>query len=117
MYTVADPDDYNQFNRKNSKFPSLRKKVIVRIYIAVIWLTTALILLTITRLASYEDLKYFFFDSFSLKSTAVFPICEGSAAATIKRRRKKSDLCTCVFFHLPDSDFFCGYLNRALIFV
>jgi hypothetical protein len=57
---VADLDDYNQFNRKSSKFPTLKKKIIVRIYTAVIWLTTALILLTITKLASYEDIKYFF---------------------------------------------------------
>ena len=90
MYTVADPDDYNQFNRKNSKFPSLRKKVIVRIYIAVIWLTTALILLTITRLASYEDLKYFFLTVSVLNPLLFFLYVKGAPQQPSKEEERRA---------------------------
>jgi hypothetical protein len=49
----------NQSNKNGSRFPSL-KKIIIRIYIATAWLFIALILLTATRIASYEDIRYFF---------------------------------------------------------
>lgn len=87
---MADPDDYNQFNRKNSKFPSLRKKVIVRIYIAVIWLTTALILLTITRLASYEDLKYFFLTVSVLNPLLFFLYVKGAPQQPSKEEERRA---------------------------
>lgn len=38
----------------------MEKRVIIRIYIGVIWLTIALISLTITKMALYEDIKYLF---------------------------------------------------------
>jgi len=56
---LADSKIYTQYSKNNSKFP-LNKKIIIRIHIAVIWLMIALILLTTTEIASYEDVKYFF---------------------------------------------------------
>lgn len=46
---------------KNShRFLSLNKRIIIKIYIVVVWFTIAQILLITTEMASYEDIKYFF---------------------------------------------------------
>ncbi len=57
---MVDSKVYTQYSKNSSKFLSLKKKLIVRIYIAIIWLMITLVLLTTTEMASYEDVKYFF---------------------------------------------------------
>jgi hypothetical protein len=57
---LTDSKTDTQHSKNCSKFLSLNKMTILRIYIAIIWFTTALILLTTTEMASYEDVKYFF---------------------------------------------------------
>lgn len=49
-----------QRGKNSSKFPSLNKRIIIRIYIVIVWLTIAQVLLITTERAFYEDIKYFF---------------------------------------------------------
>lgn len=40
--------------------PPAKKKIIVKIYLVIIWLTIASIVMTATKMVSYNDVKYFF---------------------------------------------------------
>lgn len=57
---MTDSKTNIQFNKNNSKLLSLNKRTILKTYIVLIWLTIAQILLIMTGMTSYEDVKYFF---------------------------------------------------------
>lgn len=46
--------------QSSSKFLSIKKKTVVRIYLIIGWLMIALILMTATGAVSYDNVKYFF---------------------------------------------------------
>ncbi len=43
-----------------SHFPSLKKKTIIRVHLAIGWLIITLIAMTAMEVVSYDDVKYFF---------------------------------------------------------
>ena len=47
-------------SKNSSKLLSLNKRIILKIYIVIVWFTIAQILLITTEMASYEDIKHFF---------------------------------------------------------
>lgn len=47
-------------DQSSSKFPSIKKKTVVIIYLIIGWLMIALILMTATGEVSYDNVKYFF---------------------------------------------------------
>lgn len=51
---------HNQGRRIASKLLSTKKKTIIEIYLIIGWLMIALIMMTATGVASYSDIKYFF---------------------------------------------------------
>ncbi|WP_048102850.1 hypothetical protein [Methanosarcina barkeri] len=57
---MTDSKTNIQFNKNNSKFLSLNKRTILKTYIVLIWLIITQILLIMTGMTSYEDVKYFF---------------------------------------------------------
>ncbi|MDY0131028.1 MAG: hypothetical protein RBR63_12775 [Methanosarcina vacuolata] len=57
---MTDSKTNIQCSKNSSKFLFLNKKTIIRLYIVIVWFTTAQILLIMTEMASYEDIKYFF---------------------------------------------------------
>jgi len=57
---LTDSKTNIQFNKNNSKFLSLNKRTILKTYIVLIWLIITQILLIMTGMTSYEDVKYFF---------------------------------------------------------
>ncbi len=57
---MTDSKTNIQRSKNNSKFLSLNKMTSLKIYIVLIWFTIAQILLIMTGMTSYEDIKYFF---------------------------------------------------------
>lgn len=57
---LTDSKTNIQCSKNNSKFLSLNKMTSLKIYIVLIWFTIAQILLIMTGMTSYEDIKYFF---------------------------------------------------------
>jgi hypothetical protein len=45
---------------RSSKFLSVKKKTVIRIYLVIGWLMIALIMMTATEMTSYDDIRYFF---------------------------------------------------------
>lgn len=57
---MTDSKTNIQRSKNNSKLLSLNKMTSLKIYIVLIWLIIAQILLIMTGMTSYEDIKYFF---------------------------------------------------------
>lgn len=57
---MTDSKTNIQCSKNNSKFLSLNKMTSLKIYIVLIWLIIAQILLIMTGMTSYENIKYFF---------------------------------------------------------
>lgn len=57
---MTDSKNNIQHSKNSSKLFSLNKRIIIRIYIVIVWFTIAQILLITTEMVSYEDIKYFF---------------------------------------------------------
>jgi hypothetical protein len=51
---------HNQSRSNTSKFISIKKKTVIRIYLIIGWLMIALIMMTAIGAASYDNIKYFF---------------------------------------------------------
>ena len=52
--------NHNQCITRRSKIFSVKKKTVIRVYLIIGWLMIALILITATGVASYDNIKYFF---------------------------------------------------------
>ncbi|KKH50400.1 hypothetical protein [Methanosarcina sp. 1.H.A.2.2] len=57
---MTGPKTQNQYRSSSSKFISVKKKTVIRIYIIIGWLMIALTMMTATEVVSYDEIKYFF---------------------------------------------------------
>lgn len=112
---MSNSDTFTQLGRE-SKFPS--KKGIVGIYAIMIWLLTILILLKITKLASYDDTKYFFWIISILIPLLYLLYVKGSLQQLSKEEeRKESFILTFSFISLVLTFFATILINRELKFL